>query len=152
MTILKIEIPGGRKMTRILAGHIHERQLGAPVGHIFVSTIDLGAGPIEAFGRLYYKADGSNGTNDLMDTFLRFSNNPLVTGGQDSFVLAKGNIPQHVHTENYVWVGAGLAGGAGGQNTQTNTGNGGADGLKDPPDAVDNRPSFTQLIPYEAVL
>ena len=131
-------------------GHSHPVSILAPIGHVFLSARDLGEGPIEAFGRKYYKANGNNGTHDLMGRFPRMNSNALTTGGSDFVTLTINEMPEHHHdivntTLGFVDSGSRVMVMKSYQGLNlpvSNTGGG---------QPHENRPAFVELIPYEAV-
>lgn len=136
----------------VKGGHTHPKSLHAPIGFVFLSLSDLGTGPIECFGRTFYKANGANGTTDLMGRFPRMTNAPLTTGGADSHTLTVNEMPSHTHTTQIASAASGdltwfLYSSHGGthdhakENIQAR--GGGA--------AHENRPAFIEMIPYQAV-
>lgn len=136
-------------MSPIHSGHIHSRLMDFPIGAITMFLTDLGPGPIEFGGRVWYKADGTNGTHNLIGVFPRFTNAPTTTGGSDIHTLTKAELPTHSHKYYMVSAGAGIAAGSAGVNTLVSSENGAADGLQGQPH--NNMPSYFELIPYEAV-
>lgn len=49
--------------------------------------------------------DGSNGTPNLIDRFVRGGNYAGITGGSDSFTLGVSNLPPHTHKVAKAWYG-----------------------------------------------
>lgn len=123
------------------SGHQHMKCIVAPIGHIFLSIVDFGAS-VECFGRTYFKADGSNGTVNLMNRFPRMTNNPATVGGSDDAILLS-----HNHDFYYVLLGAagtvrGVANNSGSSFKTSTEGESGTG---------KNMPAFIELIPYQAV-
>lgn len=131
-------------------GHSHTKTLAAPLGFIFVSIVDLGDGPVQCFGRDFYKANGNNGTTDLRGKFIRM-NDGNATGGADSITLTRDQMPNHTHDLTCTWrVGSsGLVSNTNNIN-DNNLVTGGITGYAGQ-DPVDNRPAFQELYPYQAV-
>jgi hypothetical protein len=69
--------------------------VGVPAGAIIMWSGVVGAIPAG-----WYLCDGTNGTPNLVDRFVRGASggDELTTGGSDSVVLDVGNLPSHDHT------------------------------------------------------